>query len=47
MENDLKYAESVAISAKLEFADVATEKDLFEFKYKRLLIDYNENIGSS
>jgi hypothetical protein len=42
MDSDLKYAESVAISAKLEYADLATEKDLYEFKYKRLLNDYQE-----
>lgn len=36
LNNELKYAEEVAIDAKLQFADVATDKDMYEHRCKQL-----------
>lgn len=36
LNNELKYAEEMAIEAKLQYADVATDKDMYEARCKAL-----------
>ena len=37
IESELKLAENVTIEAKLKYAEVATDKDYYHFKYKEML----------
>ena len=37
LQSELNMAEKVAIDAKIQFAQVSTDKDYYQFKYKELL----------